>query len=170
MVRIVALSLFCLAFFANSANARTIVTEVQYYREIVVQFSENAHICGLKDEAPIREAVAKRLSGMDLPQNPDAKIAVLVGITATAAGAMKQRCVANIEIQFLTMMESTFLNKNVYQGDETWSMISQRNYKFPAILFKTNAVFLELQPSVPERTLEVIEILMDNVQKARSLK
>ena len=34
------------------ALARNITTVIQYYKEIEVFFSENAHVCGLKDPEP----------------------------------------------------------------------------------------------------------------------
>jgi hypothetical protein len=49
-------------------------------------------------------------------------------------------------------------------------MVSKRKYEFPMVFFQTGIVFTELAPAVPDKTLEVLGQLMDDLAKARSLK
>ncbi len=70
------------------AMARNITSEVQYYKNIEVSFSENAHVCGLKDSAPFVELAKKRLNDMDVPHNPDGLVNVVILVTARASGLL----------------------------------------------------------------------------------
>ena len=92
MLRLIA---FLLVLCATvPAMARNITTEVQYYRNIEIRFSENAHVCGLKEPEPFVELAKTRLSAMDVPHNPDGAVDMVVTITATASGLLKQNCIA----------------------------------------------------------------------------
>jgi len=153
------------------AMARNITSEVQYHKNIEVSFSENAHVCGLKDAAPFVELAKKRLDDMDVPHNPDGLVNVVILVTARASGLLKQSCAAHVGVQLQAQMNSSFLNVNAYEGDDqTFVMVSQREYEFPMVFFQTGLVFTELAPAMPDRTLEVLGQLMDELAKARSLK
>lgn len=156
---------------AAPALARNITSEVQYYRTIDIRFSENARVCGLTDPAPFAQLAEKRLSAMDVPNNPDGVVDVVITITATASGLLKQNCVGHVLLQLETVMSSDFLNVNAYEGeDQIFTMWSQRKYSFPAIFFQVGAVYSNLAPSMPDETKKVLGDLMDKLAKARSLK
>jgi hypothetical protein len=153
------------------ALARNITSEVQYYRTIDIRFSENAHVCGLKDPEPFRNQVNSRLSAMDVPHNPDGAVDVVVTITATASGLLQQSCTGHVLLQLETLMSSEFLNVNAYEGvDQIFTMWSQRKYSFPAIFFQVGAVYANLAPSMPNETKKVLDNLLDALAKSRSLK
>lgn len=153
------------------ALARNITSEVQYYRTIDIRFSPNAHVCGLNDPEPFAEVVKSRLSAMDVPHNPDGAVDVVVTITASGSGLLKQSCTGHVLLQLETLMTSEFLNVNAYEGeDQIFTMWSERQYSFPAIFFQVGAVFSDLAPSMPEETKKVLGDLMDSLQKSRSLK
>jgi hypothetical protein len=96
---------------------------------------------------------------------------MVVTITATASGLLKQNCTGHVLVQLQTIMSSEFLNVNAYEGeDQIFTMWSQRKYSFPAIFFQSGAVFSDLAPSVPEKTMEVMGQLMDNLAASRALK
>ncbi len=150
------------------AMARNITSEVQYYRNVDVVFSENAHICGLKDPAPFVEQITKKLSGMDVPHNPDGVVDLVVTITARGSGLLKQNCTGHVLVQLQTILSSDFLDVNAYEGeDQLFTMWSQRQYAFPAIFFQTGAVFSDYAPTMLEKTQEVVDELMDNLATAR---
>ena len=153
------------------ALARNITSEVQYYNEIEVSFSENAHVCGLSDAAPLVELAKKRLSAMDVPHNPDGLVKLVILVTARASGVLKQRCAAYVGVQLQAQMNSSFLDVNAYEGDDrTFVMLSQRDYTFPMVFYQTGRVYADLAPSMREKTLEVLGLLLDDLAKARSLK
>ncbi len=153
------------------ALARNITSEVQYYNEIEVSFSENAHVCGLTDAAPIVDLAKERLSAMDVPHNPDGLVKLVILVTATASGLLKQDCAAHIGVQLQAQMNSSFLNVNAYEGeDQTFVMLSEREYTFPMVFFQTGRVFTELVPVTPEKTLEVLGLLLDDLAAARALR
>ena len=166
------LAIFLVAMsIAMPALARNITSEVQYYRMIDIRFSENAHVCGLKDPKPFEEVVKSRLSAMDVPHNPDGAVDVVVTITASGSGLLQQSCTGHVLLQLETLMTSEFLNVNAYEGeDQIFTMWSERQYVFPAIFFQVGAVFSNLAPSVPDETKKVLGNLMDKLAKSRSLK
>lgn len=166
MLRVAAfLMVMCVAV---PATARNITSEVQYYRSIEIIFSENAHICGLKDPQPFAELAETRLSGMDVPHNPDGVVDLVITITARGSGLLKQNCTGHVLVQLQTILSSDFLDVNAYDGqDQLFTMWSQRQYAFPAIFFQTGAVFSDYAPTMLEKTKEVLAELMDNLSKAR---
>jgi hypothetical protein len=96
---------------------------------------------------------------------------VVILVTARASGLLKQSCAAHVGVQLQAQMNSSFLNVNAYEGDDqTFVMVSQREYEFPMVFFQTGLVFTELAPAMPDRTLEVLGQLMDELAKARSLR
>ena len=166
------LTVFLVALcFTVPAMARNITSEVQYYKSIEVSFSENAHVCGLKDAAPLVELAKERPSDMDVPHNPDGIVNVVILVTARASGLPKQSCAAHVGVQLQAQMNSSFLSVNAYEGDDQTSvMVSKRAYEFPMVFYQTGRVYTELAPSMAEKTLEVLGPLPDDLAKARSLK
>ena len=162
--------LVVVVIFSSAASAKTIVNEVQYYRQIEVLFSKNASVCGLKDEKPIVEKIRQRLLALDIPHNPDGDRRRREKTTATAGGMLKQRCIGHAEIQLQTMMSTEFIDASVYNSDIVWAMLSKRAYIFPIVFFQTGSVYGDLAPSMPERTLEILDGLMDDMVKARKLR
>ena len=153
------------------ALARNITSEVQYYNEIEVSFSENAHVCGLTDAAPIVDLAKERLSAMDVPHNPDGLVKLVILVTARASGLLKQNCAAHVGVQLQAQMNSSFLNVNAYEGeDQTFVMLSEREYTFPMVFFQTGRVFTELAPTTPDKTLEILGLLLDDLTAARALR
>lgn len=153
------------------ALARNITSEVQYYRDIEVSFSENAHVCGLKDAGPFVELAKERLSAMDVPHNPDGLVKLVVLVTARGSGLLKQSCVAHLGVQLQAQMNSSFLDVNAYEGeDQTFVMMSQRDYTFPMVFYQTGRVYTELAPTMPEKSLEILGELLDDLGKARALR
>ena len=168
----VRLTVFLVALSLTApALARNITSEVQYYNEIEVSFSEHAHVCGLSDPAPFVELAKKRLSGMDVPYNPDSLVKLVVLVTAQGSGLLKQSCTAHLGIQLQAQMNSSFLNVNAYEGeDQTFVMLSEREYTFPMVFYQSGRVFAELAPTTPDKALEVLGLLLDDLAAARSLK
>ena len=81
------LTVFLVALcFTVPTLARNITSEVQYYKNIEVSFSENAHVCGLKDAAPLVELAKERLSDMDVPHTPDAIVSVVMWLSWSPPG------------------------------------------------------------------------------------
>jgi hypothetical protein len=153
------------------ALARNITSEVQYYNEIEVSFSENAHVCGLTDAAPLVDLAKERLSAMDVPHNPDGLVKLVVLVTARASGLLKQNCAAHVGVQLQAQMNSSFLDVNAFEGeDQTFVMLSQREYTFPMVFFQTGRIFTELAPATPEKTLEILGLLLDDLAAARALR
>ena len=168
----VRLTVFLVALCITApALARNITSEVQYYKEIEVSFSENAHVCGLTDPAPIVDLAKERLSAMDVPHNPDGLVKMVILVTARGSGLLKQSCVAHVGVQLQAQMNSSFLDVNAYEGeDQTFVMLSQRDYTFPMVFYQTGRVFTELAPTTPEKTLEILGLLLDDLAAARALR
>lgn len=166
------LTVFLIALcFSAPASARNITSEVQYYNDIEVSFSQNAHVCGLKDPAPFVELAKKRLSAMDVPYNPDGLVKLAILVTARASGLLEQSCTAHIGLQLQSQMNSQFLDVNAYEGDDqTFVMMSQRDYTFPMVFYQTGRVFSELAPTTPAKALEVLGLLLDDLATARALR
>jgi len=153
------------------AMARNITSEVQYYNAIEVSFSENAHVCGLKDEAPFVELAKERLSAMDVPHNPDGLVKLVVLVTASGHGLLKQSCIAHLGVQLQSQMNSSFLDLNAFEGeDQTFVMMSEREYTFPMVFYQTGRVYSELAPTMLEKSLGVMGELLDDLAKARALR
>ncbi len=168
----VRLTLFLVALCITApALARNITSEVQYYNEIEVSFSENAHVCGLTDPAPIVDLAKERLSAMDVPHNPDGLVKLVILVTARASGLLKQNCAAHVGVQLQAQMNSSFLDVNAFEGeDQTFVMLSQREYTFPMVFFQTGRVFTELAPTTPDKTLEILGLLLNDLAAARALR
>jgi hypothetical protein len=166
------LTVFLLAVCVTTpALARNITSEVQYYRTIDVRFSENAHVCGLKDPEPFADLVKSRLAAMDVPNNPGGVVDVVITITARGSGLLEQSCTGHALLQLETIMSSEFLNVNAYEGeDQIFTMWSERQYSFPAIFFQVGAVYSNLAPSMPDETKKVLGELLDKLKASRSLK
>ena len=168
----VRLTLFLVALCITApALARNITSEVQYYNEIEVSFSENAHVCGLTDPAPIVDLAKERLSAMDVPHNPDGLVKLVILVTARASGLLKQNCAAHVGVQFQAQLNSSFLDVNAFEGeDQTFIMMSEREYSFPMVFFQTGRVFTELAPTTADKTLEILGLLLDDLAAARALR
>ena len=165
---VVFLVAFCLA---SPALARNITSEVQYYNDIEVSFSEHAHVCGLSDPGPIKALAKERLSAMDVPYNPDGLVKVVILVTARGSGLLKQSCTAHLGLQLQSQMNSQFLDVNAYEGDDqTFVMMSQREYTFPMVFYQTGRVFSELAPTTPDKALEILGLLLDDLSAARALR
>tara|TARA_R110002072_G_scaffold727_23_gene5389 strand:+ start:3147 stop:3668 length:522 start_codon:yes stop_codon:yes gene_type:complete len=173
MTRVAALTLVALltATLALAAQAKGIVSEIQYYKDITVVFSENARGCGLKDPAPIEQAVAKRLSGLDIRQNSDAEASVFIGVTAAASGFLAQRCIAYLDLQLRADLQADFIDRAATQnGGQIFTVMNQRGYVFPVIFFQAGSIFANLQPAMAGKTLEAVDLLMQQLADARRAK
>lgn len=163
--------LICLAaclLFAFPAAARNITSEVQYFNNITVKFSENANVCGLKDPEPFIEHVAKRLSAMDVPQNPEAKTLVAIYVTATGHGFLKRDCTAHVQVQLRTFFNADFINLSAYGGeDQIFSMLSERNYRFPVVFYEAGLLYVGYHQEMVDKTVEALDKLMDQLEKSR---
>lgn len=156
---------------ASPVLARGIVSEVQYYTEIKVLFSENASKCGFKEADAFAEPIAARLSSLDIPQNADARTRVILNITSKASGLLDQRCVAFMELQLQADLNAEFVDATAVQGkDEIFAIASERGYVFPVIFFQTGALLNELAPSMQEESLKVLDLLLNNLADARKLR
>ena len=166
------LTVFLVALCLSApAMARNITSEVQYYNDIEVSFSEHAHVCGLKDPEPIEALAKERLSAMDVPYNPDGLVKLVVLVTARGSGLLEQSCTAHIGLQLQSQMNSSFLDVNAFEGDDqTFVMMSQREYTFPMVFYQTGRVFSELAPTTPAKALEVLGQLLDDLAAARALR
>jgi hypothetical protein len=164
-------SLLCLAFcvlFAVPAAARNITSEVQYFNNITVKFSENADVCGLKDPQPFIEHAEKRLSEMDLPKNPDAKTLVAIYITATGRGFLKRDCLAHIQVQLRTFFNADFIDLSAYEGeDQIFAMLSQRNYRFPIVFYEGGRLYAGYHQDMQDLTIEALDKVMDQLNQSR---
>jgi hypothetical protein len=49
-------------------------------------------------------------------------------------------------------------------------MLSQREYIFPMVFYQTGRIFTDLAPVMPEKTLEVLGLLLDDLAAARALR
>ncbi len=166
-----ALAAILFVIHVSPALARNITSYVNYNNKIELSLSENDQVCGLKDTAPFVELAKKRLDDMDMPHYPDGLVDVVILVTARASGLLQQSCVAHVGVQLQAQMNSSFLNVNAYEGeDQTFVMVSQREYEFPMVFFQTGRVFTELAPAMPEKALEILGILMEDLAKARSLR
>lgn len=153
------------------ALARNITSEVQYFNAIEVSFSENASVCGLSDPAPLVDLAKERLSAMDVPHNPDGLVKLVILVTARGSGLLKQSCVAHVGVQLQAQMKSSFLDLNAYEGeDQTFVMMSEREYSFPMVFYQTGRVFTELAPTTADKTLEILGQLLDDLAAARALR
>ncbi len=168
----VRLTVFLVALCITApALARNITSEVQYFKEIEVSFSENAHVCGLTDPAPFVELAKERLSAMDIPHNPDGLAKLVILVTARASGLLEQNCAAHVGVQLQAQMNSSFLDVNAFEGeDHTFVMVSQREYTFPMVFYQTGRIFTDLAPVMPEKTLEILGLLLDDLAAARALR
>lgn len=168
----VRLTVFLIALVITApAMARNITSEVQYYNDIEVAFSEHAHVCGLSDPEPLKALAKERLSAMDVPYNPDGLVKLVILVTASGSGLLKQSCTAHVGIQLQSQMNSSFLDVNAYEGpDQTFVMMSEREYTFPMVFYQTGRVFSELAPTTPEKALEILGSLLDDLAAARSLR
>ena len=153
---------------AFPAAARNITSEVQYFNNITVKFSENADVCGLKDPEPFIDHVSKRLSAMDVPQNPDAKTLVAVYITATGRGFLKRDCLAHVQVQLRTFFNADFINLSAYEGeDQIFAMLSQRNYRFPVVFYEAGRLYAGYHQDMQDLTIESLDVVMDRLEQSR---
>jgi len=156
-------------FAAESAAAKNITSEAQYYKDISIRFSDNADVCGFTDPKPYEDYVKERLSGMDLPHNPDGIVDIVVTITASAGGFLNQDCIAYTQLRMQANFESSFLDANAYSGDDqTFMILSQRSYEFPMVFYQTGAVYTEYAQSMQQKTISILGELLDNLDKARA--
>lgn len=165
------LALMAVTFITSTAWARGIVSEVQYYTDIEVLFSESAAKCGFKDAEDFKAPIAERLSSLDVPQNPDARTRVILNITSKASGLLDQRCVAFMDLQLQADLAAEFVDATAIQSnDEIFSIASERGYVFPVIFYQTGALLNELAPSMHEEALKALDILLNNLADARKLR
>jgi|GEM_PF-7090503 len=156
-------------FVADTAAAKNITSEAQYYKSVSVRFSDNANVCGFNDPKPYEDYLKERLSGMDLPQNPDGIVDIVVTITASAGGFLDQNCIAYTQLRMQANFASNFLDANAYSGDDqTFMILSQRSYEFPMVFYQTGKVYKDYAQSMEPTTISILGELMDNLEKARA--
>ena len=167
MTRAILLALVLLAF-ATPASARNITSEVQYFRDVTMLVSENAHVCGFSEQEPYIEHVKQGLSAMDVPHNPDALTDAMILVTASAGGFLNRDCIVYIQLRLQATMDASFLDLNSYEGQETvLHLLSKRNYAFPMVFYQTGTIYTEYNQSMQEKTLEILDGLLGNLEKAR---
>ncbi len=170
MIRILIGALVCV-LVATPALARNITKEVQYFRNVDVTYSENAHVCGFKDREPYLSFVKERLTQMDMPHYDDAVTNVVVSITASAGGLLKQRCSVFAQVRLEAPFKASFIDLNSYPGkDQTFQMLSERNYEFPIVFWDVGVLYNEYQQEMTEKTLEMLGGLLDRLEQARIAK
>ncbi len=170
MIRILIGALAC-ALLASPAMARSITKEVQYFRNVNVVFSENANVCGFKDQEPYVAYVKKRMSEMDVPQNDDAVTDVVVSFTASGGGFLNRNCIVYAQVRLESPFKASFINLNSYPGeDQTFHMLSERNYVFPIVFWQVGVLYNEYQQEMTERSLSMLDTLLDRLEEARIKK
>ena len=135
MIRILIGAFVCVLVTAP-ALARNITKEVQYFRNNDVIYTENAHVCGFKDKTPYLGFVKERLTQMDMPHYADAVTNVVISITASAGGLLKQKCSVFAQVRLEAPFKASFIDLSSYPGkDQTFHMLSERNYEFPIVFW-----------------------------------
>jgi hypothetical protein len=154
--------------FSTPASARNITSEVQYFRDVSMLISENADVCGFKDPEPYIEHVKKGLSALDVPYNPDALTEAVILVTASAGGFLNRDCIVYIQLRLQATMDASFLNLNSYEGEDTvLHLLSKRNYAFPMVFYQTGTIFTEYNQSMQEKTLKILDQLLENLSRSR---
>ena len=153
------------------ALARNITKEVQYFRNVDVVYSEKAHVCGFKDSEPYLSFVKERLLQMDMPHKSDAVTNVVVSITASAGGLLKQKCIVFAQVRLEAPFKASFIDLSSYPGkDQTFHMLSERNYEFPIVFWRVGVLYNEYQQEMTEKTLGMLGGLLDRLEQARIAK
>lgn len=154
--------------FAAPLDARNITAEIQYYRQITVEFSEKATFCGFSDPEPFRDLAKTKLSAMDIPAYSDALTEVAIQITAAPGGILKQNCATHIGLKLQVPFATEFLDANAYEGkDQIFGMLSHRVYKFPMVYYDSGIVFGDYPQMTPDRALEALGSLLDGLATSR---
>jgi hypothetical protein len=170
MIRILIGALVCV-LVTTPALARNITNEVQYFRNVDVIYSENAHVCGFKDREPYVSFVKERLTQMDMPHYADAVTNVVVSITASAGGLVRQKCIVFAQVRLEAPFKASFIDLSSYPGeDQTFQMLSERNYEFPIVFWGVGVLYKEYQQEMRERTLGMLGGLLDRLEQARIAK
>ncbi len=153
------------------ALARNITKEVQYFRNVDVVYSEQAHVCGFKDTEPYLSFVKERLTQMDMPHYADAVTNVVVSITASARGLLRRNSIVFAHERLDAPIKATFIDLTSYPGkDLTFRMLSERNYEFPIVFWGAGVLYKEYQQEMTEKTLEMLGGLLDRLEQARIAK
>ncbi len=170
MIRILIGALVCV-LVTTPALARNITNEVQYFRNVDVIYSENAHVCGFKDREPYVSFVKERLTQMDMPHYADAVTNVVVSITASAGGLVRQKCIVFAQVRLEAPFKASFIDLSSYPGeDQIFHMLSERNYEFPIVFWGVGVLYKEYQQEMRERTLGMLGGLLDRLEQARIAK
>ncbi len=170
MIRILIGALVCV-LVATPALARNITKEVQYFRNVDVTYSENAHVCGFKDREPYLSLVKERLTQMDMPHYADAVTNVVVSITASAGGLIRRNCIVFAQLRLEAPFKASFIDLSSYPGkDQTFHMLSERNYEFPIVFWGAGVFYNEYQQEMTEKTLDMLAELLDRREQARIAK
>ena len=170
MIRILIGALVCV-LVATPALARNITKEVQYFRNVDVTYSENAHVCGFKDREPYLSFVKERLTQMDMPHYADAVTNVVVSITASAGGLIRRNCIVFAQLRLEAPFKASFIDLSSYPGkDQTFHMLSERNYEFPIVFWAAGVLYNEYQQEMTEKTLGKLGRLLDRLEQARIAK
>lgn len=150
------------------AAARDITSEVQYYKNIIVIFSENANKCGFKDEVPFVELAKEELAKMDIPHNPEGLTDVVINITASAGGFLDQSCITYTALQLQVDFQSAFLDKTRFQGeDSTMVMMSERQYTFPMVFYQSGTIYPSSHLEMIDKTKEQLGNLFSSLATLR---
>jgi hypothetical protein len=64
--------------------------------------------------------------------------------------------------------KASFIDLSSYPGeDQTFHMLSERNYKFPIVFWRVGALYNEYQQEMTEKTLGMLGGLLDRLEQAR---
>ena len=94
-----------LALSSSLATAAgNVAKEVNAYRSIEVNFSENAHKCNLKDGKPFEDQLRKELFKIGVSENQDSMTYVVLAVTGTTFGALSAQCSSQTVLTFQTVL------------------------------------------------------------------
>ncbi len=134
------------AIVSASAAAQTIPEELKGYSTVLVNFSDTAHECNLKDEAMFASHLQEKLAEIGITEDPQSHITVNIGISAKSLGLLKSQCTSQTVISFNARLRAD----NIVTDDPEVRRAIDRLKEFPIALYQLGRFGVQAQVQPPK--------------------
>ena len=155
------------------AVAQSIPAELTGYNAIVVNFSETAGECNLKEEAMFADAVREKLAAIGIEENPESVVTVNLAISAKGFGIRNTSCTTQTVLSFNTLLTA----ENIVTDNQAVRDSVDRLKQFPVTLYRLGrfGTQAQVQPaqggestSSQKGVLEMIDQMVDKLAEERT--
>ena len=141
-----AVALAAVVLSTTAAAQTTVPQELRRYNTILVNFSDTAHECNLKDEAMFASYVQEKLAAIGITEDPTSAITVNLAISAKSFGLLSTTCSSQTVMSFNARLGAD----NIVVDDPEIRSVIDRLKEFPIALHQLGRFGVQAQVQPPK--------------------